>query len=537
MDFENGLQYLLQRRTQLDRQKGVAEAVAQKGTMHPQYSQALVRIQQLQYQERIVSDVFQSVRSNRKDDLEPILEDLRSQVQVPALNRNQLVFQQECTVIRAAVLSILEQAELPQAPLVDVPVQRVDEAPKTLEVEHVQQVILPPDPQGGPIKGFGDQEWFERLGAPRCELLRGLLKDELKVPFREIVGEVPPDSMRDSPYHAFLIPRLKRIIFVNDDYGEATYVVFQCDEGDRDFKKYSRMTKWELRKRPTSEIYRVCYPGDPQKWLDILTDVLLKNELRKSVGTEPVTLKRIQDILLEQGVARIGHHTFIRYLDIIASLTPEYSAGDYKHDSGATSRTGNAIFLYDPKFAEVAIDILVVLTKPNDQWKTTGGVKDHITARLTELGYEGGVDYETVETALEGFLEGSEAQQKGFETRRFLGMGSVKAEEQADNPFNLRTHYSPALVEVVTDKFIKETPPPGWRTITWIIGEIRRRGGVTRRDSLIEEMALRLNSERTEEFQIGYFRESGPHTRHEHNHKIHLNPALTEEVLRQLLSA
>lgn len=406
----------------------------------------------------------------------------------------------------------------------------VDKEDNEIEKGEVDWVILPPDAmERAIVPGSMTDEWMERLGAPRVDALRMLL-DDMKYSYREVVGEVDATSMRDTPYHAFILPELGRIVFVNDKYGEATFVVVQREYS---FKQLSQMTKRALRKFLGSDARRISYPGDLEKWRAIVEHYLTNQpEPETHIGKDYLTPKGILRILKTdygigfQDAVLVGLFEKMRTLPAFADLP-------YRRERAEVGRTGNTLYEYDPEFVEKAIDLLVVLSKPNDQWKTLSGVTDVISEQLTTQGREG-VDNVTVDNTLQELLGSPEAETKAWKINRYLGTGGVSVRDQQNNLFNLRTHYSPELCSAVTEKMIRETAPLGWKTVNAIAEEISLRPGGKKHDvDRIEGTILRFQREQPEHFSIGNFRDSGVNRRQGKSKilKLFADPALAEEVI------
>ncbi len=93
-----------------------------------------------------------------------------------------------------------------------------------IHVTKISEVILPPE-KGEIITGSG-AGWEKKEGANRMGMLIDLLReneiytDDLNV----TIGNICSGIMRESSYAAVWIPRLSRTIFLNNEYGEATFV-------------------------------------------------------------------------------------------------------------------------------------------------------------------------------------------------------------------------------------------------------------------------------------------------------------------------
>jgi len=103
-----------------------------------------------------------------------------------------------------------------------------------LNVKHmeVMRVILPPDELNPPV--MGDGEGMERpdLSVNKLSLFinflreKGVYSNDIFV----VVGSNEPNMMRESSYLQIEIPKLKKIVLLNVDYGEATFVVNMSED-------------------------------------------------------------------------------------------------------------------------------------------------------------------------------------------------------------------------------------------------------------------------------------------------------------------
>lgn len=252
---------------------------------------------------------------------------------------------------------------------------------------------------------------------------------------------------------------------------------------------------------------------------------------KANVLGEIISLSQIHRILQESyGLHKMQDAVLVGLFDKMIEL-PEFAGIEYRRDTGITSRSGNAIYEYNPEFVERATDLIVVFTKPNDGWKTIGAVKDMATEELVKQGKQS-VDHLTVSNMLGEYLASQEAEKSGYITRRYLGKGTPSAEDQKNNSFGLRSHFSPELVKVVVDRLVREAPPIGWSTLNTI--RVRLRGlKAERPDGVVKKKALELAASHSTEYQTGYYRDSGPKGKKESKGlNFFCNPALTEELIK-----
>jgi len=103
-----------------------------------------------------------------------------------------------------------------------------------LNVKHmeVMRVILPPDELDPPLGGDGQGMERPDLSVNKLSLFinflreKGVYSNDIFV----VVGRNEPNMMRESSYLQIEIPKLKKIVLLNVDYGEATFVVNMSED-------------------------------------------------------------------------------------------------------------------------------------------------------------------------------------------------------------------------------------------------------------------------------------------------------------------
>lgn len=112
-------------------------------------------------------------------------------------------------------------------------------------VNHIEGVILPPNPEAGNIvPDEGEEKYEEKIFEPRVKELftllarEGIFLDDCIV----TCGKLRSSQMREQSYLVIEIPRLNRVVIINDQVGEATYIVY----GMGDARRFLQLTKQDL---------------------------------------------------------------------------------------------------------------------------------------------------------------------------------------------------------------------------------------------------------------------------------------------------
>lgn len=138
----------------------------------------------------------------------------------------------------------------------------------------IDETILPPSEME--IK-HGSGAGFKEAGIiPRSTLLMELLT-EMDLKYSVIEGKNDPKMMRKLSYLIFDIPSIRKLVLVNDEERNATFIIHSA--GKEEWKKYMKMTKEELSEMPYDMVSSINYPnkntdGHEEKWKDRVRNLL-----------------------------------------------------------------------------------------------------------------------------------------------------------------------------------------------------------------------------------------------------------------------
>ncbi|MDO9231630.1 MAG: integrase repeat-containing protein [bacterium] len=133
------------------------------------------------------------------------------------------------------------------------------------------EVILPPD-SGEIIIGSGEGIDPKKI-IPRSQFLVELLS-EMNLDYNVIEGENSPNMMRQLSYYAFIIQKINKLALINNEEGNATFIIHQFEGGFEEAKNYLEMSKEELKDLPQEIFSELIYPGDKEKWKMAMKDFL-----------------------------------------------------------------------------------------------------------------------------------------------------------------------------------------------------------------------------------------------------------------------
>lgn len=144
------------------------------------------------------------------------------------------------------------------------------------------EVILPPD-SSEIITGSGTG-MEERGMVPRNQAMMQLLSD-LDLDYEIIDGENSPGMFRKLVYRIYSVDKLAKLVFVNDEQDNATYVIHT--EQGQTWKDFSRLTKNQLQELPTDTYRKIRYPSDLEKWKTEIVALLTEQRFSLVEQAEP----------------------------------------------------------------------------------------------------------------------------------------------------------------------------------------------------------------------------------------------------------
>lgn len=425
--------------------------------------------------------------------------------------------------------------------------------PALIEAADADIVILPPDkyPRLEPSNSSG--VYIEPKPIPRNQALKVVLQ-ELGLQYSFEPGTVPEDSMRTLPYNGYIITMEQdeqdgstKIVFVDDEFGEATYIVHAVADANSEFKNLATKTKSELRALGPDKVTRVVYPGDIDAWKEIvinhlhyteddLKHVIEFNQRGNFVGH--ISANGMCKLLKREYKIGIAPDTIQKIADSVSISEPFASIITQIESREGISHAKASSKLFTPDFSEYMLQLCVSLSKPNEQWRQVGGILKDAKSALQQVGLNTALDHETVNKALEEVLAISptDEPEKIWESRFYLGKGVPPVDSKlANNIFGLHEHFSPAVCQAVIEKLVRETAPTGWQTVNKIEADLNAEG--------IKVNSVRVWAELTRlqptspNFVFEYYRGTGVVRRTDHDDPRGANPRLRLYASPDLVAA
>lgn len=145
--------------------------------------------------------------------------------------------------------------------------------PKDIVVSN--SIILPPD-HGELFTGSGRGIEAKKI-IPRSRYLIEVLTG-LGLSYSVHEGQNTPNMMRGLSYQAFVIPQVNKIIFINNEEGNATFLVHDImkDDVDGELQFYTALTKDQLKALGPEKVSVVQFDKTPDQWKEEITRIIME---------------------------------------------------------------------------------------------------------------------------------------------------------------------------------------------------------------------------------------------------------------------
>ncbi len=132
------------------------------------------------------------------------------------------------------------------------------------------ETFLPPD--AGEIKTGGGTGIEQKDVIPRTRYLIEVLS-ELDLAYKVYNGVNQPNMMRKLSYQAFVIPDIKKLVLVNNEEGNATFIIHDAEE--EVWRHFVSKTKDELKSLDQGKVTVVFFNKSPEEWKQEMTLLLM----------------------------------------------------------------------------------------------------------------------------------------------------------------------------------------------------------------------------------------------------------------------
>jgi hypothetical protein len=289
----------------------------------------------------------------------------------------------------------------------------------------LNEVILPPS-EIEIKKGSGTG--LRELGIiPRSTMFMETLT-ELGLKYSVIEGKNSPKMVRKLSYLIFSIPSIEKVAFINDEEGNATYVVHGVKSGE--WRDYIDKTKEELYEMPQNQVSILYYPnknekGHQDRW---------KNKI-KNLLTNPIEAgkEKLEEAPEDWVTTNFLAETLNSYSITVKNYAEKYKKEHPEWFKIYKSKMGQPREFYSP-------ELVKLITGKIDKYRSIP--ENWISSRA--LSGEIGVSIATLRKGSEVYKQ---AHPEWFQLSKNL------SGERA-------MYYHPELIKELKDKFKDNIPPP-----------------------------------------------------------------------------
>lgn len=299
----------------------------------------------------------------------------------------------------------------------------------------LKRMILPPD-EGEIIEGQGGGV-EKSLIIPRSKYFTEVLTD-LNQNYVVITGRNDQRSMRALSYQGFYLPELRKLGLVNDEEGNATFILHNIDLSQETLDRVMALSKNQLKNSKEFQIDYIRYQGDPVKWKEKISECLT---VKKEIGPKSEEVPEGW-LTIYAAASKLGknYETIKKRVDEYRESNPEWFQ-KYRSKRGRTEE-----FLHPDLINNVEQD-LKRYTQAPEGWKTNNQIARGM-----------GINFDFAERLIKEFLSGHPDWKANY-----LTVTGKIAE-----------FYHPELVKLVEEEIKKrpEAAPTGWVSVGALSGEL-----------------------------------------------------------------
>lgn len=313
-------------------------------------------------------------------------------------------------------------------------------------ITRIEQTILPPDEGELQQLKTGESSFKQLEYIPRSRFLIELFS-ELKIPYTIITGKNDPNIVRELSYQIFILSDRKKIIFSNNEKGNATFILHDIEKPEENWELYANKTKKDLKKYSNLKVCIISFRGNELEWKKQISDIILngpkdteqavKNELYEHAPDGWMTCYRLSQ---EIGT---GNHT-------IKKVAYKYAANNPDLIKRYFNERNQPLDFFAPELIEKIKNDLLKFSSSPEGWLTQRAAAEQL-----------GVDRETIKNIAEQYRINSPEYFEKYRHR-------IRNRELE--------FYSPKLVEILKKDIekLKETPiaPEGWETASSLAKKI-----------------------------------------------------------------
>lgn len=365
--------------------------------------------------------------------------------------------------------------------------------------EKLATTLIPSDEAETIRRGSGEGIEEKNL-IPRSQYLVEALT-ELNQPYQVVSGTNTAGMVRGESYQAFIVPGLEKIVLVNNEEGNATFIVFARPE---EYATIVNLTKGKLRSLGEEKVQALVFSGNPKEWKEQVSELLTRQALTEvKVVVESEEPNLLSGWLTNKALAReLGVNP-----DTTKLIVSRYIAAHPELFSKYIYRSGAAKYLHPELVSHIRTEV-ANRTKAPEGWQPLTSLVDK-------------ADKKTIQHLID----------------KNLGLYGKKEEDWVGSYVDVTgkhsKHLHPELIKLVAEELDgRETAPEGWLTnhaLSEILKKEQEAGKrIIHRRATIREVIKKYrgtNPEWFKTFKTNYF----PSFLKEHFH-----PDLVEIIKKEL---
>ena len=243
------------------------------------------------------------------------------------------------------------------------------------QIERTGKTILPPD-EGEITRGSGAGIESKKI-IPRTRYLMEVLAD-LGLDYHCENGINLPNMMRSLSYIAFTIPEIQTLVLINDEEGNATFIIYNIDETEQNNHDYFiGLTKNQLKELGEEKVAAIKFDRSLDEWKKEIKNFLTSKPEQK-IGRKQSARKEItrtrekapEGWMNARGLSEIFKRSWLtikRIINTYRQSNPEWFG---MYDEAA----GKNVEHYSPKLIEVIKKELEGRKKAPEGWMNIYGL-------------------------------------------------------------------------------------------------------------------------------------------------------------------
>ncbi len=243
--------------------------------------------------------------------------------------------------------------------------------------EKIDDTVLPPD-KGETIRGGSGEGVEEKKIVPRSQYLVEVLT-ELNQPYQVISGTNTANMVRGESYQMFVVPGLEKVVLVNNEEGNATFIVSVSEPGE--YSAIMGLTKDGLKNLGEEKVAVVIHLGNVIEWKQKIK-LFLTKEFRsdgKIDDAEPEPEVALAGWTTNKALSRdlgVNPHTTKLILDRYITAHPDLEAKLIR-------LRGTSKYLHPELVAYIRTDV-ENRAKPPEGWQVVSSLEDKTTGKTIQ---------------------------------------------------------------------------------------------------------------------------------------------------------